>query len=491
MEKLDKKNIEDIFSLTPMQEGMLFHYLKSPQSELYFEQLSLEISGKIDVERFEKAWNFIIETNEMLRTVFRWEKIENPIQIILKEHKIQPGYYDLSLSGKVFDEKKKRLEEIKVREREEKFDLREVPFRITLCNGQEDKYDMIISNFHILYDGWSNGIILKEFFKAYDDLSKGKKLVKPVKTKFKEFVKLVRNQDLKRQETYWRGYLKGFETLTEISINHRKGKENTSRGKYRIRCGKEMKDKLEDFVRKHKITLASFLYVAWGLLLQKYNNSDDVIFGTTVSGRSAKLQGIEEMVGLFINTLPLRIQTNSNEKTGDLLNRIDKALKMREEYSTTSLVNIKEYSEINNKEELFDNIVIIENYPLANRLILEESKLTIDSYSMVEMTHYDLTVGIFINDDIEVNFTYNKEIFEKDNLVRLFHQLKLILQDIIKNPGKEIPEIEIISEKERNQILYEFNDTEAEYPKDKTIHELFEEQAEKNSDKIAVLGVER
>jgi hypothetical protein len=163
VERLDPKRIENILALTPLQEGMLFHYLKDPGSDYYFEQLTLQISGEIDVQRFEKAWNFVIETNEMLRTVFRWEKLETPIQIILKEHILHPGYYDLS--GLDANEKKKKSEEIKSKDREKKLNLREVPFRVTLRRIGKDKYEMIISNHHILYDGWSNGIILKEFFK--------------------------------------------------------------------------------------------------------------------------------------------------------------------------------------------------------------------------------------------------------------------------------------------------------------------------------------
>jgi iturin family lipopeptide synthetase B len=130
MKKSDKKNIEDILSLTPMQEGMLFHYLKDPNSHYYFEQLSLEISGVIDVDVFKKAWNFVIETNEMLRAVFRWEKLEKPTQIILKEHKLQLKFYDIS--DRETNERKRKLEEIKARDRKAKFNLREVPYRVTL-----------------------------------------------------------------------------------------------------------------------------------------------------------------------------------------------------------------------------------------------------------------------------------------------------------------------------------------------------------------------
>jgi hypothetical protein len=142
MQKLDKKHVEDIYALTPLQEGMLYHYLKEPGSDLYFEQLSLEISGVIDDGLFEQAWNFVIETNEMLRAVFRWVNVEHPVQLILNQHKLQPIYYNFS--GREPGEVKKCLEDVKTKDRKNKFDLQEVPLRVTLCRMEEYKYEMII-----------------------------------------------------------------------------------------------------------------------------------------------------------------------------------------------------------------------------------------------------------------------------------------------------------------------------------------------------------
>jgi amino acid adenylation domain-containing protein len=489
--KIDKKNIEDILSLTPMQEGMLFHYLKEPESDLYFEQLSLEISGEIEPGLFESAWNFVIETNEMLRTLFRWEHVEKPIQIILKRYHLQPKYFDLQ--GKETSEKKKQLEKIKSEDKKKRFHLREVPLRVTLCKLEKTKYVMIISNHHILYDGWSNGIILNEFFKTYDDLSNGRELVKPGKTKFEEFIRWIQNQAVDKQEKYWKGYLKNFDTPTELSIKSKTGTGITTTiiGIFRSGFPGDLKQKIEDFVKIRKITVASFLYSAWGILIQKYNNCHDVIFGTTVSGRSAKVKGIENVVGLFINTLPMRMQTNSNEKIDKILYRIHKKLQRREEYETTSLANIKEWSEIETKDELFDSIVILENYPLDSRLKLGNHKLSIVSYDMVEAAHYDLTVGITLFNHIELNIAYNKEIMDESTVERIAVHFRCIVENLTKEPTKELKrasEIEILTEQERQQILSEFNDTETGYPADKVIHQLFEEQMERTPDRIAVVG---
>jgi hypothetical protein len=144
VEKLDLKGIENILSLTPLQEGILFHYLKEPRSNLYFEQLSLDISGTINLDLFERAWNIVTQANEMLRTVFRWEKVEKPFHVILKEHPCQIRSHDFSNIND--GQKKTALAEIKYRDRKEGFDLIHVPFRVILCKLAKTQYEMIISN---------------------------------------------------------------------------------------------------------------------------------------------------------------------------------------------------------------------------------------------------------------------------------------------------------------------------------------------------------
>jgi tyrocidine synthetase-3 len=493
MIKVDKKNIDDIYALTPMQEGILFHYLKDPGSDIYFEQLCLEIAGEIDFELFEKAWNFVIETNEMLRATFRWEKIENPIQVILKKHRLQPKYHDLS--GEKSSEKKTRVENLKDEDRKEKFDLREVPFRVTLCRVEAGKYEMIISNHHILYDGWSTGVIIREFFEAYygqnKKIVKGDQEAKPtIKLSYKEFIQWIQNQDKTKQKHYWKEYLARFEHPTGllIKIKRKKTGELKSSANYPVLLERSIKDRLEIFIKTNRVTLAAFFYSAWGILLQAYGNTDDVIFGTTVSGRSARIKGIEDMVGLFINTIPLRVRTAPGEKIIDLVQRINYILPIREKYESTPLVDIKEYSELENNRELFDSIIALENYPLYGELMRKNSQspLAVNSYSMVESTNYDLGIAIIFGKRIEIDYIYNPTSFEKSSITRLSRHFSNIIENILINTKNEISGIEILSGEEKKQILYNFNDTRAAYPKNKTIHGLFTRQTERTPDHTAL-----
>ncbi|HLP58631.1 MAG TPA: condensation domain-containing protein, partial [Candidatus Deferrimicrobium sp.] len=488
-ENLDPKKIENILALTPMQEGMLFHYLKAPGSGIYFEQLSIEIGGEIDRKRFEKAWNIVVQANEMLRTVFRWEKLEKPSQIILKEYQCKIKLYDFSNMDN--GQMKTALEKIRNNDRDEGFDLTHVPFRVILSKLSETQYEMVISNHHILYDGWSNGIILKEFFSTYHSLSKGVQILKlPAKSSFKEYIKWLQSRDKNKQEHYWREYLADFETSTELPIKKRVERA-ASPGDYSIILEEDIKNKLDIFAKNNRITLASVFYTAWGILLKIYCSSEDVVFGTTVSGRSAGIKGIEDMVGLFINTIPLRVQSVPSLKIIDIISGVENVLKVRAEFECTPLPDIKNYSTLSREGgtgSLFDTIVAMENYPLDSRLLPEDSRLLINSYSAAEMTHYDLTVGIMPFNRVELKFFFNQGIFTKEAIENLAFHFINILQSLIDNPGAEISSLEIITIAEKHRLLYEFNNPTLEYPINKTIHQLFAEQVEKSPDCIAVFG---
>jgi tyrocidine synthetase-3 len=491
MQQLHKENIQDILALSPMQSGILYHYLEDPVSPYYFEQLSLEIEGQISLQRFERAWDFVVDANEMLRTVFRWEKLETPTQVVLKTHPLDWRFEDLADIGDSL-EQRNQWETIKQQDRSRQFDLQDVPFRVILGKMAHSRYHMLISNHHILYDGWSTGIILKEFLQAYETLAMGNQpLVPLVKTEFKEFIQWHREQDRQEQKKYWQHYLGGFDTPSRLP-NKRSKPGPVSRGErnYRLHLSHTIKDKLELFVKDRRITLAAFFHCAWGVLLQKYCGMEDVVFGITVSGRSVPIRGIENMVGLFINTVPLRAGAEPGENWADFLVRINNHLAAGEKYENTPLVDIYSYCRQSTHvgEELFDTLVSLENYPLDTYLREPGSHLTIRSYTMEEMPHYDLTLVISTAESIDFDFIYKNTSLAEDTIVRLAQHFSTILKGIAENVENRPQEIEILPEKEKQQLLVDFNRTAADYPGDKTIYELFAGQVERTPDSIALVG---
>ncbi|MCP5053284.1 MAG: hypothetical protein GY940_39325, partial [bacterium] len=431
MKKLDKKNIETIIALTPMQEGMLFHYLKEPESKLHREHLSLDISGKIDKNAFEQAWKTVTRNNEMLRTLFRWENVNAPVQVTLKEHQPYVNHFE------------SWTQDQEIKDTEKTFDLSDVPFRVSLYKKTEDSYRVVISNHHILYDGWSNGIILKEFFSAYHVLRKGdaELLLPPSeKTPFETFLQWTRDRDDKGDRQFWSSYLEGSRQGTGEGLKTPESEDREVKN-FELRFEPSLKSKLDDFTRQHKVTLATVLYSAWGFLLQSYSDSSDILYDTTVSGRSSKMKGIENSVGLFINTLPLRVNASSGTTITDVLQTVNRQLREREAVEHTSQLLLKEYLEDYAGQLAFDSILVIENYPLdalldeINAARHEEGALAVTSFSAMGMTPYDVAVIITALDEIVVGLTYDNRLFDEDAIRTLSNHFTFIVDRIIAEPG--------------------------------------------------------
>ncbi|MCP4219500.1 MAG: AMP-binding protein, partial [bacterium] len=556
MIKTDKKNIADILALTPLQEGMLFHYLRAPRhawrephhvgrdahhtetesnqveaeshhietahinraaaggTRYYMEQLSLTIRGEIRRDIFEKSWGVVAEANEMLRTFFRWEKMDKPIQIILKHFHPEPVYYNLSALPE--EDKKRRLEELKENDLETPFDLRTVPFRLILCQLEEHRFEMIISNHHILYDGWSNGIILKEFFETYNCLRSqetggpakitGTEVAQSdsvghisrgaieKKTPFKEFIKWFRvnyKKEYKGRELFWKRYLENFEPQDDLAavmgenVNKRLPGGEGSR---RVACDNAgtLENGLNEAAGQLNITTAALLYYAWGLLLHLYCNRDDVVLGTTVSGRTAKVTGIENMVGLFINTLPLRIGHACGDTVENQAKKIDAHLKAREAYAHTPLTDIG--SICGDRAEFFDTIVVIENYPLDTGAMRQAGGPVVESFAMVESSHYDITVSITFAGRLEISLMYGDGVFSRGAVEQLARHFGAVLAQVAEAPAMAVERVQLLSDAEKTELLVDMNRTEADFPQTKTIHRLFEDQVIRTPGNTALIS---
>ncbi|MCP5050665.1 MAG: amino acid adenylation domain-containing protein, partial [bacterium] len=486
--KLDKEAIEDIISLTPLQEGLLYHYLKVPDSRQYVEQLCLRLTGEVDDKLFDESWRKIVKDNEMLRTLFRWDDMKKPVQVVLKEHRPEPVHYDISQENET--QRLQQLEGIRRKDRERGFDLREVPFRVTLIKVEKDRYEMVICNHHILYDGWSTGIILKEFNRNYNELLKGNITVKPPKTRFKQFIQWLQTQRVEKnnEANYWRDQLEGFDSSVEMGSKRKITGGSTPSQIYHLPIDPAVKDRLEEFAKHHKVTLAALLYTTWGLLLQKYSDSGDVVFGTTVSGRSAKVEGIEDMVGLFINTLPLRLRGFPHDSIVRILNRINDTLESRKPFESTPLVDIKASIHPATPGELFDTVMVIENYPLSTELTNSNNPVSFESFRSNAETHYHLTIGIILGEGIDISFLYNGGVFDAGMIENMGRHFNRIIEEVVRCPDAAVSGLEIITPKEKAQLLEEFNHPARDFPREKTLHQLFQEQAEQTPHHIALIG---
>ena len=479
--KIDRNNVEDIMPLTAMQEGMLFHYILNPDSSEYHEQVSVELTGSIDLRIMQSAWDFVIEKNEMLRTVFRWKDINKPVQVVLKKHSITVHWHDCSKSSA----KEKSVEEIKQNDLQRRIDLETETLRVAICKLTERKYTMIVSNHHILYDGWSNALIMNELLEAYNALYKGLEPNTAYKMKFKEHIEWAQAQDEAKQKVYWENYLFDFEKNDDLfSKVELKGNKN-----HKHSVSKDITEGIKESAKQKGLSVAALLFGAWGILVQRLNNSNDILFGTTVSGRNHHIRGIENTVGLFINTIPLRVQTHEGEMVLQFVKKIDAAIKERGEFEGTPLVNIKEYAGVKDDSQLFNSIVVIENYPV-NYDRDKNEMFAISDFSAVGKTNYNLALGISIDETIELDFQFNC-FADASMITRICGYFEKILLAMISDESIKVQAIDILSEEERHKLLHEFNDTYAEYPRDRTIHQLFEEQVGRTPNNVALVFGEK
>lgn len=436
MEKLEKKDVENIMSLTGMQQSMLLNYVEDEYSKAYHEQLSLTIAGEVHAEFLEKAWNFVIKNNELLRTVFRWESIERPVQIVKKNHEIKVQYFDLTNEP----DKDKALENIKSEDLNYRIDITKETLRIYLCKLHSGKYEMIISNHHIIYDGWSSGIILNELFEAYSGFYHGRLPKLLTKTKFSEFVKYLKSLDKQEQREYWSNY---FNIYGEADCCFQ-GKGTGEFAVVRYKLDNEISNKIKEFAKSNRLSLAALLYAAYGILMHKLAGSQKVIFGTVVSGRTEKIRAIESMVGLFINVIPMIVNCPDNMLLIDLIRDIEKTLSERKSFENTSLSDIKEYCGLNTYEELFNSVVTIENYPLN---INANSDLAIERFSIFDQGSYNMNLQIFTFEGIEFKFDFNTLFIEEAVVKGLAQDLENIMCSLSDNRDMRVSEVELLCEK--------------------------------------------
>lgn len=458
MDNFYKENVEDILGLTPMQAGMLFHYLSEPESGVNFNQDCYRLKGIVKVDYLKRAWNYVAETNEMLRTIFRWNKSKLPIQIILKKYDIPFIEYDYSALST--EEKQTCLEEMLQKDRRELVNIETKPYRVIFCKLSDEEYNMVVSAHHIIYDGWSNGLIIKELLYAYREFLSGREPRVSKKTKYKELVKWHQNQDKAKQKQYWVNYLKDYKPKSILSMDKAQKSMGKS-GKYFFQMDEEMVDDIYQFIQQEQITLAALIYSAWGILLHKYSEYEDILLGVTMSGRTSDIARVENIVGLFINTLPIRMKIKRESKIWDILREVANTIISFEKYQGTSLADLKQYGSVSRDEQLFDTIVVVQNYPLDVGLVDEDQYMSIEYESSYYLTNFAISLDVRTFKGIQLFFDFDGGIIDLASIEQICDCLIKISQEIIHNQRQDskVADIEMFDLNEENNVLNDLQNT--------------------------------
>ncbi len=448
---MEMNNVEDIYPLSPMQQGMLFHNLSANGNDAYVEQFSCELNDEINIQAFENAWQKLVERHTILRTVFISKNVKEPVQVVLKKMKIKLKFYDLKLSSK--DEQISSIEAYRIKDKSRKFDLSHPPLiQLTLLQIEEKKYYFIWTYHHILLDGWSMPILLNEFFFIYNAVANDELLNLPAAVPFKEYIKWIKKQDAETSEKYWKALLKDFKTPNSISGCYTKN--DTIKIKERqLFLSEQITAKVNLFCRRNNLTVNNLVQSVWIMLISCYSGNTDVLFGSTVSGRPHDLTDSENMVGLFINTLPVRAQVTKNKKVIDLLIELREQQIFSHQYSYSPLTDIQKWSEVSNGAGLFDTLLVYENYPIKKVAEEKGSSLKIQNIEMFEKTNFPLNFIAGIEKNLLFRLAYDAGKIDDDTIGQMLKVMENILTQFISNPDEKLGNINFINRRDENEII--------------------------------------
>ncbi|NEY82417.1 amino acid adenylation domain-containing protein, partial [Bacillus sp. 3H-10] len=484
--KYNEFEIEKIYPLANMQQGMLFHALEDQQSGAYFEQMVIDVKGSINADLFEESLNDIMKRHEILRTAIEYEITEKPRNVILKDRKIGFKYRDIRRQK--VEQQQESIKEYMKQDRERGFDFTQDPLiRLELIQTGEEAYTIIWSNHHILFDGWGRGIILGELFHIYGNKRAGREQLLAEPKPYSDYIKWLEEQTKEDGIHYWKHYLEGYQKQAKIPSFKRDRSPSGDHYKEKVLAlSNELTTKMTALANRNHVTLNTLLQSAWGILLAKYNETDDVVFGSVVSGRDAKVAGIEKMVGLFINAIPTRIKMEAHESLKDLFKRVQEQAIESQAYSYMNLSDVQSLSEL--KRDLLDHVMIFENYAFDERK-QEESDIgfMFKDIKGNEQTNYGFTIVAIPGEQLILKLAYDENLYPETIIENMTNHLTNVIEQLVQDEDQKVSQIELLSGEEKHLLLNEFNNTKADYPKDKTIYELFEEQVDRTPDNVAVV----
>jgi hypothetical protein len=336
------KNVEDIYPLTPLQSGMLFHSLMAPESGVYVNQVTCTLPADLDVRLFQQAWERLIQRHGVLRTAFLWDGLDEPLQAVRK--KVSLPWQDLDWRGLPAEERQRRFEELRHRDRHTPLSLSKAPLMRFSLIRFDGEYGFIWTFHHLLLDGWSLPLLVQELVSVYAALREGRESASRPARPFGDYVSWLQGQETARAEPFWRGELAGFTAPNSLGIL---GTEEASGyAEHNIQLSREVTARLQALARRHGLPLQTLTLGAWAILLSRYSGEEDVVFGNVVSGRPAALPGVETMVGLFVNTLPVRARVNGAEPLVSWLRRLQERQLVRQDFEHSPLAQIQRWSDV-------------------------------------------------------------------------------------------------------------------------------------------------
>lgn len=492
-------NLEDLYELTPTQQGILFHSLMAPSAGMYCIQFGFTLHGEVAIAAFRQAWEQTLQHQPILRTAFVWEGLEKPLQVVQRQ--VALPFTQLDWRDQPPDRQQLALQDWLQQDWQRGFVLSVAPLmRLTLIQLADAKYHCIWSKHHLLLDGWSTGLVLKEVLTRYDALRQGQIPPIPAALPYRDYVAWLQRQDLAQAETFWRSHLQGFTAPTPLGIDARSVPKPADiapdpAGAERL-LSPELTQTLKTFARQHQLTLNTLVQGAWGLLLSHYSGETDLVFGVTSSGRPPDLPGAESMVGVFINTLPARLSVEINRPLVPWLQAVQHQQASLRQYEYSPLMQVQRWSEVPPGTPLFDSIVVFENYPVdpalhqVSQTASETNRARIGDIYTTESTHYPLTIVALIDPaaapgGLLLKAIYDPQRFDAAAITRLLGHLTCLLESMPPHWDSPLAQLPWITPAERSQLL-SWGQPQGTFPTQPGLIERFAAQVQQRPEAIAL-----
>ncbi|MBD2677470.1 MULTISPECIES: non-ribosomal peptide synthetase [Nostoc] len=481
------KNLEDFYPLSPTQQGILFHSLYAPHSAVYCEIFSCQMQGKLNIPAFKQAWEQLLERHPILRTSFIWEGLKEPAQIVHKQVKLLWNQEDWQSIESITQQK--RMETFLAAEQQRGFNIYQAPLmRLTLIQLAENNYQFVWSHHHLLLDGWSSSLLMDEVFTFYRAFSQNQNLDLKKPRAYRDYIAWLQQQDICESEAFWRRYLQQFNATTPLSVDETSSNLSDKQKEYQqqyIKLSTAETLTLQSFARQQQLTLNTLIQGTWAILLSRYSKENDVVFGSVVSGRGG-LAGTESMVGVLINTLPVRVRVNSEESLVSWLKQLQIQQNETRKYEQCPLIKVQKCSDIPSGQPLFESIVNFHNYPTDFCKLYQVSNLKISNVRSFIHPHYPLTLSVKVDSELLLEIFYESHRFESNTIARMLGHFRTLLLGMTAKEQQRVKDLPLLTAQEHYQLLLDWNNTQVDYPQ-KCIYELFEAQVEKTPDAVAAV----
>ncbi len=469
MFKLNKENVQDILPLSPVQEGILFHHINKPNSDEYHQQVTLCIKGDLIKEYLIQAFKKVVDDNDGMRCIFRWENLKNPVQILLNKPNYNIVFANTLNIGNRFD----------------LINIEERPFSFTVVSTNNDTHTLIFNYHHILLDGWSFGVFITELLSNYQNLIDGnprEELVR--KCSLRHYIDYILKRDNSAKKVFWSDLLKTYDP-DGTCFSYTSGNEEVICQVSKA-ISVDLKEKIMSCSRKHRVSLASIYYTVWALLLYRYTGIANVTFGTSTSGRPEGFPNVNELVGMFINTLPFHVQISGDQKISLLISEVNNINIEIVENEFISIREIKECADLKISGELFDTLCVVDNYPLSQVDTLKGAR--VEFADMHESTNYGICLSVLPSQlDNDLLFSYKPEKYSKEFINKIYSHFIRMLELVSDHNDYFVKDIDLLSVGERRQILEKYNNTDYSFDDVITLHKELYKKAQIHPEKVALI----